>query len=97
STYLSPFKAPGKLKEEFKKREERAKCAAQLTRTFRIVGLLCIFLIPLFFFWSILSFLVNYSGYVRLEPGFFSVRRWSRYARLYLRHFNEMDHELDKR
>ncbi|XP_055925086.1 autophagy-related protein 9A-like [Argiope bruennichi] len=97
STYLSPFKAPGKLKEEFKKREERAKCAAQLTRTFRIVGLLCVFMIPLFFFWSILSFLVNYSGYVRLEPGFFSVRRWSRYARLYLRHFNEMDHELDKR
>ena len=34
---------------------------------------------------------------VRREPGILGIRRWSLYARLYLRHFNELDHELQMR
>ncbi|GIY10415.1 hypothetical protein CDAR_474921 [Caerostris darwini] len=95
--FLSPFKAPGKLKEEYKKREERIRCAEELSRTIKIVGIMFLCLAPIVFCWSILSFFVNYSGYLKLEPTFFNTRRWTGYAKLHLRHFNELDHELDKR
>lgn len=34
---------------------------------------------------------------VRREPGLLGSRRWSNYGRLYLRHFNELDHSLHER
>ncbi|GFQ65604.1 autophagy-related protein 9A [Trichonephila clavata] len=97
SSFMSPFKAPGKLKEEFKKREERLNCANQLGNMILLAGVVSLALVPIIFSWSVLSFLLDYSGYMRLEPGFSTVRRWSDYAKIYLRHFNELDHELKKR
>ncbi|GFY67310.1 autophagy-related protein 9A [Trichonephila inaurata madagascariensis] len=97
SSFMSPFKAPGKLKEEFKKREERLNCANQLGNMILLAGVVSLALVPIIFSWSVLSFLLDYSGYMRLEPGFLTVRRWSEYAKIYLRHFNELDHELKKR
>lgn len=34
---------------------------------------------------------------LKREPGVLALRCWSLYGRLYLRHFNELDHELDAR
>ncbi|CAG0885065.1 unnamed protein product [Darwinula stevensoni] len=34
---------------------------------------------------------------VKREPGTLGMRRWSLYGRIYLRHFNELDHELNAR
>lgn len=34
---------------------------------------------------------------VKKEPTFLGMRTWSQYGKLYLRHFNELDHELDAR
>lgn len=34
---------------------------------------------------------------IKREPGALGTRCWSQYGRLYLRHFNELDHELDAR
>ena len=34
---------------------------------------------------------------VKREPGTLGVRQWSRYGRIYLRHFNELEHELNGR
>ena len=34
---------------------------------------------------------------IRREPGALGARRWSMYSRLYLRHFNELDHEFTAR
>lgn len=34
---------------------------------------------------------------VKHEPGSFGSRRWSEFGRLYLRHYNELDHELNWR
>lgn len=34
---------------------------------------------------------------LRKEPGTLGMRTWSNYGRLYLRHFNELEHELDAR
>ena len=30
---------------------------------------------------------------IKREPGFFGTRAWSHYGSIYLRHFNELDHE----
>lgn len=34
---------------------------------------------------------------MKREPNFLGMRTWSQYGKLYLRHFNELDHELDAR
>lgn len=34
---------------------------------------------------------------LKREPGVLGVRSWSQYGKLYLRHFNELDHELEAR
>lgn len=50
----------------------------------------------LFDFNIIYNCLVFYQ-LLRKEPGVLGSRCWSQYGRLYLRHFNELDHELDAR
>lgn len=39
----------------------------------------------------------KYFQILRKEPGSLGIRTWSNYGRLYLRHFNELDHELEAR
>ena len=34
---------------------------------------------------------------IKRDPGVLGTRRWSNYGKLYFRHFNELDHELDAR
>lgn len=34
---------------------------------------------------------------VKHEPSILSIRMWSLYSKIYLRHFNELDHELSAR
>lgn len=34
---------------------------------------------------------------IKREPGTLGARRWSLYSRLFLRHFNELDHEFNSR
>ena len=52
---------------------------------------------PLIFFWQILYCFFNYAELIKREPGSLGVRKWSRYGKLYLRHLNELDHELKAR
>ena len=52
---------------------------------------------PLIFLWQILYCFFNYAELIRREPGSLGVRKWSRYGKLYLRHLNELDHELKAR
>ena len=44
-----------------------------------------------------LIFQLNFSQLIKREPGALGTRTWSLYGRLYLRHFNELDHELNAR
>ncbi|KAL7667742.1 hypothetical protein ACOME3_010442 [Neoechinorhynchus agilis] len=39
----------------------------------------------------------TYTQSIRTNPSFLSKRTWSPYGRLYIRHLNELDHELDAR
>jgi len=47
--------------------------------------------------WQVLYAFFSYAEVVKREPGSLGTRRWSLYGRLYLRHFNELDHELQVR
>ena len=49
---------------------------------------------PLIFLWQILYCFFNYAEVIKREPGSLGVRKWSQYGKLYLRHLNELDHEL---
>ncbi|KAF2975623.1 hypothetical protein EK904_002825 [Melospiza melodia maxima] len=40
---------------------------------------------------------LNYTEILKREPGSLGARCWSLYGRCYLRHFNELDHELHSR
>lgn len=62
-----------------------------------IFGLLNLLLAPVIFVWQLLQFLYNYTEVIKREPGTLGARKWSNYGKLYLRHFNELDHELDAR
>ena len=38
-----------------------------------------------------------FTQMIKREPSFLGSRMWSLYARLYARHFNELDHEFNAR
>lgn len=54
-------------------------------------------LAPVIFVWQLLQFLYNYTEMIKRDPGVLGMRRWSNYGKLYFRHFNELDHELEAR
>lgn len=47
--------------------------------------------------YSLSSVFLKYAADMKYYPNKLSSRQWSKYSRLYLRHFNELDHELDAR
>ncbi|KFM71307.1 Autophagy-related protein 9A, partial [Stegodyphus mimosarum] len=94
---LSPFKGTGTLKEECKKYTKRREVATELSRNILICGVINLVLAPAILIWQFLYEYVTYSGIVRHEPGSLGMRKWSAYSKLYLRHFNELDHELNAR
>lgn len=93
----SPFENSWHLREDYKKLPKRQELARSLSRNILYVGLANLVLSPLIFFWQILYFFFNYGELVKREPGVLAMRMWSSYGRLYLRHFNELDHELNSR
>lgn len=48
---------------------------------------------------NLIAFMFSFFSHqiVKKEPTFLGMRCWSQYGKLYLRHFNELDHELDAR
>lgn len=55
----------------------------------------CKGLVNLFFFFILKPEFVQQL--IKKEPGTLGIRCWSQYGKLYLRHFNELDHELEAR
>ncbi|GAB6026770.1 hypothetical protein CHUAL_013269 [Chamberlinius hualienensis] len=92
----APFEN-GRLKEEYKKYNNRTELANQLSNRILWIGFINFILTPFMFLWEILSSVFYFVEVLRREPTYFAIRRWSLYSRLYLRHFNELDHELNAR
>ncbi|CAD7087628.1 unnamed protein product [Hermetia illucens] len=93
----SPFENNWHLREEFKRTNKRIELARQLSRQIMWVAIANLILAPFIFFWQVTYISFSYAALLRKEPGVLGSRCWSQYGRLYLRHFNELDHELDAR
>ncbi|XP_068985610.1 autophagy-related protein 9A isoform X1 [Bombus flavifrons] len=93
----SPFENNWHLKEDYKKLNKRQELARALSKHILWVGVVNFLLCPLILLWQILYSFFNYGEIIKREPGTLGTRMWSLYGRLYLRHFNELDHELNAR
>jgi len=86
-----------RLKDDFKKLSKKNEIVNSLQNRILILALLNLLMMPLIFLWQILYCFFNYAELIKREPGSLGVRKWSRYGKLYLRHLNELDHELKAR
>ncbi|KAL5962805.1 Autophagy-related protein 9A [Taenia solium] len=93
----SPFASYSQLRPEYKFLTRRLELAAEMAKNSRIIGLIGLLLSPLVFLAQILLFLFSNAQRLRYQPAQLFYRSWSNYARLYLRHFNELPHEFDTR
>ncbi|XP_059823448.1 autophagy-related protein 9A isoform X1 [Hypanus sabinus] len=85
------------LKPEYKKAVNRQELAQRLSGRILWIGITNLLLCPLVLVWQILYAFFSYAEVIKREPGSLGARCWSLYGRCYLRHFNELDHELQSR
>ncbi|KAL0105691.1 hypothetical protein PUN28_015870 [Cardiocondyla obscurior] len=93
----SPFENNWHLKEDYKKLNKRQELARSLSKHILWVGIANFVLCFLILLWQFLYTFFNYAETIKREPSVLAMRTWSLYGRLYLRHFNELDHELSAR
>uniref|UniRef100_A0A182PR00 Autophagy-related protein 9 n=1 Tax=Anopheles epiroticus TaxID=199890 RepID=A0A182PR00_9DIPT len=93
----SPFENSWHLREEYKRHSMRTELAAKLSQQIFWVAIANFILSPFIFICQLMYFFFNYADLIKKEPGTLGVRCWSQYGKLYLRHFNELDHELEAR
>ncbi|KAM9323279.1 autophagy-related protein 9B isoform 1-T2 [Pholidichthys leucotaenia] len=93
----SLFQNKWNLHPKYKRSGNRLELAQQLSRVILLIGLANLLLCPFILVWQVLYAFFSYTEVIRREPGSLGLRRWSLYGRLYLRHFNELDHELHGR
>ena len=93
----SPFATYSRLRPEYKLLGKRLELAEELSKQARIIGLIGLFFSPLVFLIQLLLFLFSNAQRLRYQPAQLFSRTWSNYARLYLRHFNELPHEFSMR
>ncbi|XP_075436556.1 autophagy-related protein 9A-like [Ascaphus truei] len=93
----SLFQNKWNLQPKYKRPSQRLELAQELRRTIFLLGLANLLLCPFILVWQILYAFFSYTEVIKREPGCLGARRWSLYGRLYLRHFNELTHELQTR
>ncbi|XP_045907031.1 autophagy-related protein 9B isoform X1 [Micropterus dolomieu] len=93
----SLFQNKWNLHPKYKRSGNRLELAQQLSRVILLMGLANLLLCPFILVWQVLYAFFSYTEVIRREPGSLGARRWSLYGRLYLRHFNELNHELHGR
>ncbi|XP_062336865.1 autophagy-related protein 9B isoform X2 [Osmerus eperlanus] len=93
----SLFQNKWNLHPKYKRAGNRLELAQKLSRVILLMGLANLLLCPFILVWQVLYAFFSYTEVIRREPGSLGARRWSLYGRLYLRHFNELDHELHGR
>ncbi|XP_077375796.1 autophagy-related protein 9B [Festucalex cinctus] len=93
----SLFQNKWNLHPKYKRSGNRLELAQQLSRVILLMGVANLLLCPFILVWQVLYAFFSYTEIIRREPGSLGARRWSLYGRLYLRHFNELNHELHGR
>ncbi|XP_043550346.1 autophagy-related protein 9A [Chiloscyllium plagiosum] len=93
----SLFQNEWSLKSEYKRAGNRLELAQKLSTRILWIGITNLLLCPIILIWQILYAFFSYTEVIKREPGSLGARCWSLYGRCYLRHFNELDHELQSR
>uniref|UniRef100_A0A669AXU5 Autophagy-related protein 9 n=1 Tax=Oreochromis niloticus TaxID=8128 RepID=A0A669AXU5_ORENI len=93
----SLFENEWSLKQEYKRGGNRLELADRLASRILWIGIANLLLCPVILVWQILYAFFSYTEVIKREPGSLGARCWSLYGRCYLRHFNELDHELMSR
>ncbi|XP_062325375.1 autophagy-related protein 9A [Osmerus eperlanus] len=93
----SLFENEWSLKPEYKRGGNRLELADRLASRILWIGITNLLLCPVILVWQILYAFFSYTEVIKREPGSLGARCWSLYGRCYLRHFNELDHELMSR
>ncbi|XP_072901240.1 autophagy-related protein 9B isoform X2 [Hemitrygon akajei] len=93
----SLFQNKWNLHPKYKRSGSRLELAQQLSRMVLLMGVANLLLCPFILVWQVLYAFFSYTEVIKREPGSLGARRWSLFGRLYLRHFNELDHELQAR
>lgn len=93
----APFQQYYHLNDEYKRPEKRRQLAEELNKRFLYLGIANLVLFPFVLLFQILYSFFNYAEMIKREPGSLGSRRWSHYGEVYLRHFNELDHEITAR
>ncbi|XP_055613222.1 autophagy-related protein 9A [Uranotaenia lowii] len=93
----APFENKWHLRDEFKRSNRRLELSQKLEKQILWVAVVNIILSPFIFLCQLMLFFFNYVHLIKKEPGTLGMRCWSQYGKLHLRHFNELDHELDAR
>lgn len=94
---FSLFRGGWELPDAYKRSDQRGALAARWGRTALLLAAVNLALSPVVLAWQVLHAFYSHAELLRREPGAFGARRWSRLARLQLRHFNELPHELRAR
>ncbi|XP_036268563.1 autophagy-related protein 9B isoform X1 [Pipistrellus kuhlii] len=94
---FSLFRGGWELPDAYKRQEQRGALAARWRRTVLLLAAANLALSPLVLAWQVLHAFYSHAELLRREPGALGARRWARLARLQLRHFNELPHELRAR
>ncbi|XP_050533947.1 autophagy-related protein 9A-like [Daktulosphaira vitifoliae] len=93
----SPFENNWHLKPEYKQPGKRLELAESMRKAIGWVAFVNLLLCPVVFTWQLIYKLCDNAQIIKNEPSVLSVRIWSLYSKIYLRHFNELDHELSAR
>ncbi|KAK2514074.1 hypothetical protein Q9233_015187 [Columba guinea] len=93
----SLFQNKWSLRPQCKRAGARRELARRLARTMVLLGVANLLLCPCVLVWQLLYAFFSYAEVIKREPGSLGARRWSLYGRHYLRHFNELNHELQAR
>ncbi|XP_031414497.1 autophagy-related protein 9A [Clupea harengus] len=93
----SLFENEWSLKTEYKRGGNRLELADRLSSRILWIGVANLLLCPVILVWQVLYAFFSYTEVIKREPGSLGARCWSLYGRCYLRHFNELDHELMSR
>lgn len=93
----SPWENCWHLRDCFKDPNKRFVLAKQLKSNIVVLTFMNLLFSPLILAWQILYFSFSYAELIKRSPESLGLRTWSLYARILLRHFNELDHELSDR
>ncbi|CAL8095213.1 unnamed protein product [Calicophoron daubneyi] len=93
-TPWSPFASHWQLRADYKEFTKRHVLSAHLTNMSRLLGLINLIFAPAILVIRALVFACANAERIRYQPGAAMGHRWSNYAHLYLRHYNELHHQF---